>query len=121
MARKDDLGRRGEELAARYLIERGYRVIERNWRCSLGELDLVVECAGDLAVVEVKTRSSVAFGHPFEAITPVKAARLRLLTARWCQEHGKPYRQVRVDAVAVIAPQGSADDEVAIEHLEGIC
>ncbi|MGN6126853.1 MAG: YraN family protein [Humibacter sp.] len=121
MARKDELGRRGEDLAERYLARRGYRVVARNWRCALGEIDLIVERGGEVAIVEVKTRSSVAFGHPFEAITPTKAARLRRLTAQWCEQNDKPHREVRVDAVAVIAPAGARDDDVVIEHLVGIC
>lgn len=121
MARKDELGRRGEELAARYLQGQGYRVLDRNWRCRIGEIDLVIERAGALAVVEVKTRSSIAFGHPFEAITPAKAARLRRLTAQWCQQNDVGPRAIRVDAVAVLAAPGAGDDEVAIEHLIGIC
>ena len=121
MARKDELGKRGEQLAARYLTKRGYRVVARNWRCKLGEIDLVVERSGELAIVEVKTRSSIAFGHPFEAITPAKAARLRRLTAQWCEEHEPVHHGVRVDAIAVIAPPGAGDDDVIIEHLVGIC
>jgi putative endonuclease len=121
MAKKDELGRRGEELAARYLIARGYRIVERNWRCREGEIDLVVERRGEVAVVEVKTRSSVAFGHPFDAITPVKAARLRRLAGLWREASPTPAGPLRIDAVAVIAPPGVADRDVVVEHLTGVC
>ncbi|HEY5222251.1 MAG TPA: YraN family protein [Microbacteriaceae bacterium] len=116
MAAKDTLGRRGENLAADYLQEHGYRLIDRNWRCNQGELDLIVERGGETVFVEVKTRSSLAFGHPFEAITPVKVARLRRLVAAWCTESEQFVGRVRVDAVAVIA----SGDDVTIEHLEGV-
>jgi putative endonuclease len=121
MARKDDLGRHGEELAARYLTARGYRILARNWRCAHGEIDIVAERSGDVAVVEVKTRSSTMYGHPFDAITPAKAARLRRLAGLWCEEARVPPRSLRVDAIAVIAPAGIADRDAVVEHLMGVC
>ena len=116
MAAKDTLGMRGEDQAARYLGERGYRLIDRNWRCAFGEIDLVVEHGDETVFVEVKTRSSTAFGHPFEAITPRKLARLKRLAAAWCAQSERRTFSVRLDAIAVI---GSGDDAV-IEHLRGI-
>ncbi|MHA7986864.1 YraN family protein [Rathayibacter sp. CAU 1779] len=121
MAKKDELGRRGEDLAARYLRQQGYRILARNWRCAQGEIDIVAEKAGAVAVVEVKTRSSTLFGHPFDAITPIKAARLRRLAAQWCDETGRGAGGLRIDAVAVLAPPGLADSQVLIEHLVGVC
>lgn len=121
MAKKDELGRRGEELAAQYLIGHGYRIVDRNWRCSQGEIDLVAERDGEVAVVEVKTRSSVAFGHPFDAITPAKAARLRRLAALWCAAAPRAPRSLRVDAIAILAPFGVSDRDVVVEHLAGVC
>jgi putative endonuclease len=117
MAAKDELGRRGEELAAQYLEHAGYTVIDRNWRCARGELDLVARDGDDTVFVEVKTRSSTAFGHPFEAITPRKLARLRRLALAWRDAH--PYRRgsLRLDAIAVIAPVGQAP---TVEHLRRI-
>lgn len=117
MARKDELGRRGEDLAARFLEDAGYRVIERNWRCRQGEIDIVACIADTLVFVEVKTRSSLAFGHPFEAITATKLARLRVLAAAWCAEHHPRASRIRLDAVAVIAPRSGPP---AIEHLLGV-
>lgn len=114
MAAKDELGRRGEDLAARHLVASGLTIVERNWRCSLGEIDVVARDAGELVFVEVKTRSSVAFGHPLEAITATKLARLRRLAAAWCEEHPGSHERIRIDAIAVIAPRRGA---VQIEHL----
>ena len=117
MAAKDELGRRGEDIAADYLAEGGMQVIERNWRCSQGELDIIARTGDELVFVEVKTRSSVAYGHPFEAITPIKLARLRRLAGAWCEAHPDVRGRVRIDAVAVLAPRIGA---VTIEHLEGV-
>ena len=117
MAAKDDLGRRGERLAEQHLLARGYLLVARNWRCRQGEINLVVRDGDALVFVEVKTRSSTAFGHPFEAITPVKLARLRRLAGEWCAAHPDERGRIRIDAVAVLAPRGAAP---GIEHLVGV-
>lgn len=114
MAAKDELGRRGEQLGAAFLESAGLEIIDRNWRCSQGEIDIVARDGDELVFVEVKTRSSVAFGHPLEAITVVKLARLRRLAAAWCEAHRGVCGGIRIDALAVIAPPGVA---VQIEHL----
>ena len=114
MATKDDLGRRGESIAAAFLIAAGMTVVERNWRCPQGEIDIVATDAGETVFVEVKTRSSLAFGHPLEAITVAKLARLRRLAAAWCEAHPANHDQIRIDAIAVIAPPIG---EAEVEHL----
>lgn len=119
MAAKDDLGRRGERIAERALRAAGFEILDRNWRCRDGELDLVARHGDAVVIVEVKTRTGLGFGHPFEAITPMKLARLRRLATAWLVENGPVdgARRVRIDAVAVLAP---ADAPASIEHLEGI-
>ena len=117
MAAKDALGRRGEEIAARYLASRGLAIVERNWRCPQGEIDVIARDGGELVFVEVKTRSSVAFGHPLESVTPVKLARLRRLAAAWCEAHPGGHDRIRIDAIAVIVPRVG---EVEVEHLERV-
>jgi len=117
MAAKDDLGRRGEDLAAEYLEGEGMRLVERNWRCSQGEIDLVARDGDELVFVEVKTRSSLGYGHPLEAITVAKLARLRRLAAAWCAAHPGQHGLVRIDAVAIVLPALGA---VAIEHLRRV-
>ena len=74
---RQQLGRYGEAYAARYLVEHGMEVLDRNWRCAAGEIDLVLRDGDVLVVCEVKTRASLAFGSPFEAVTERKLARLR--------------------------------------------
>ncbi len=112
------LGRWGEQVAAEHLARAGLRVLDRNWRAGrLGELDLVCREGLDLVFVEVKTRSSLAFGSPAEAITPAKAARLRRLGGAWLAAHDDAAVDVRFDLVGVLrAPDGS----VEVTHLRGV-
>ena len=117
MAAKDELGKRGEDLAAEFLSNAGLVIVERNWRCSQGEIDIVALDGAELVFVEVKTRSSVAFGHPFEAITAPKMARLRRLAGAWCEQHPGRYRSIRIDAVGILAGRGAVP---TIEHLKSV-
>ena len=80
---KQALGAYGEALAARHLVEQGMVLLDRNWRCEAGEIDLVLRDGEVLVVCEVKTRSSLAYGHPAEAVTPAKQQRIRRLARRW--------------------------------------
>lgn len=116
---KDAVGRFGEQLAATYLSDAGLSILERNWRCSDGELDIVASDGEVLIFVEVKTRSTVAFGDPAEAVNPAKVLRLRRLALRWLAEHRDvPYwSQLRFDVVAVVrlAPGGPS-----VRHLKGV-
>ena len=91
------LGRYGEELAARYLRERGLRVLERNWRCPEGEIDIVALDGDCLVVCEVKTRAGTGVGDPVEAVTWEKAMRLRRLSAAYpTHDYGVvlPFRRI---------------------------
>jgi len=82
------LGRRGEELAAQELQRRGYEIVERNWRCEVGEADIVARRGSVWAFVEVRTRRGEAFGTPEESITPKKQARMQAVAERYLTEHG---------------------------------
>ncbi|KGM14151.1 YraN family protein [Cellulomonas bogoriensis] len=117
MRAKDAVGRYGEKIAARYLVEDGYTVLDRNWRGTGGELDLVVRRADEVAVVEVKTRRGLGFGHPAEAITAAKLGRLRRLAGQWLSEHPGAGRSVRIDVLAVVLPRAGA---AQVEHLQGV-
>ncbi len=111
------LGEYGEALAARHLTDQGMVILDRNWRCPLGEIDLVLRDGPVLVVCEVKTRSSAAFGAPLEGVTEQKAARLRRLAARWLAEHPLRPEEVRIDLVGVLVPR-AGDTEV--EHVRGV-
>ncbi|GAA1525743.1 putative endonuclease [Microbacterium ginsengiterrae] len=116
MAAKDDLGRDGEDRAAQHLTERGYRVIDRNWRCSQGEIDIVAEHGDTLCIVEVKTRRSIAYGHPFDAVDERKRERLWRLAYAWCRAHSEQAarRSLRLEVIGVI---GADPARAAIEHM----
>ena len=106
MATKDDLGKRGEALACVWAERRGWRVVDRNWRGPGGELDLIAWDGMTLVVVEVKTRSPLSFGSPFEAITATKLHRLRSLAGSWLADHEVRADHVRIDVVGVLWPAG---------------
>lgn len=119
MAKKDDVGRWGEQLAADHLSSSGYEVVDRNWRCPQGEIDIVARKGGALVVVEVKTRSSTAFGHPFEAVTPAKLARLNRLGFAWCAAHPGWHGRLRIDVVAIVGTQAQSAD-AAVTVFQGV-
>ena len=115
--RRSALGAYGETLAARHLVDAGMVLLDRNWRCELGELDLVLRDGRVLVVCEVKTRSSTAFGTPLEAVTEVKAARLRRLAARWLADHTVRPAEVRIDLVGVLVPRSGPTE---LDHVQGV-
>lgn len=118
MRAKDALGRYGEDVAARHLVEQGIVVLERNWRCDAGEIDIVGRDGQVLVICEVKTRSGVGYGTPLEAVTPRKVARLRRLAARWLAEREVHPAAVRFDVVGVLAAGTGA---AQVEHVRGVC
>ena len=101
------LGARGESLTARWYEQHGYRVVSRNWRCREGEIDLVLVHGRTVVVCEVKTRTSNAFGSPYEAVTPAKQRRLRILALRWLQAHEITGVPLRFDVAGVIGDEVS--------------
>ena len=117
MNAKDALGRHGEQLAAEYLQQAGFRILDRNWRCAEGEIDIVMVDRRVLVVCEVKTRSSTGYGTPLEAITRRKVRRLRHLAIRWVQANGVLFDEVRVDAVEVLKDGRGG---FTIEHVRGV-
>ncbi|AXJ11201.1 YraN family protein [Arthrobacter sp. PM3] len=117
MRAKDVLGRRGEDIAAGYLQAQGLRIVERNWRCPEGEIDIIAFDGDALVIAEVKTRKSLAYGHPFEAVGADKLARLHRLAAAWCRVRGMGMPPRRVDVIAVL---DDGTGEPAVEHLKGV-
>ncbi len=108
------LGRWGEDLAAQHLTSAGMQLLDRNWRCPQGELDLVArDRDGTVVFVEVKTRSGTGFGLPAEAVGRDKARRLRVLACRWLLEHRQPPgAELRFDVVGIVKVPGRAPDLV---------
>ena len=113
---KDAVGRYGEEVAERHLIAAGLRVLERNWRCAEGEIDILAVEGETLVVCEVKTRSGLGYGDPAEAVGPDKSARLRRLALRWMAGQEIGWRELRFDVVTVLRrPRGGP----LVRHLRG--
>ncbi|GAB3253064.1 YraN family protein [Kineosporia babensis] len=114
---KAELGRYGEDLAAAHLEATGCRILARNWRCRHGEIDLVALDQECLVVCEVKTRQSLRAGDPIEAVTALKAGRLRRLAGAWLSSQERFYRDVRIDVVGIVRPlSGTA----RLVHLKAV-
>ena len=112
------LGPWAEGLVADYLTELGWQIIARNWRCNIGEIDLIaLDPSVGVVFVEVKCRTGLGFGDPLEAITYRKQHRLRQLAACWLAEQPTKRMPVRMDAIGVLAKRGHM---VRISHLRGI-
>lgn len=116
MAAKDELGRRGEEMAAQYLVDQGLKILARNWRCSEGELDIVATDGQQTVVFcEVKTRSGEGFGSPLEAVTRAKRQRIRRLAFLWMSAlRPTAWVTVRFDVIGVLLCRGA---EPSITHV----
>lgn len=106
MDEQQALGRYGEALAARYLRDRGMTIVERNWRCPDGEIDLVALDGQCLVICEVKTRRGTGTGDPIEAVTWQKARRLRRLAAAYLRTRPDTVPDVRIDVIGVLAQRG---------------
>lgn len=110
------VGAYGERLAVAHLLAQGMVLLDRNWRCSAGEIDIIARDGAALVFVEVKTRRSERFGAPAEAVAAGKIQRLRRLAALWLAATGVRPGEVRFDVVSVLSqPRGAA----RVEHLKG--
>jgi putative endonuclease len=114
---KDVLGKQGEQLAVEFLQRAGLRILDRNWRCADGEIDVVAADRRVLVICEVKTRSGSRYGTPIEAVDRRKRTRLRRLAIRWVVAHGVLFDEVRIDVVGVLK---TAPGEFTIEHVQGV-
>lgn len=115
--RNQSLGAYGERVAADHLLAQGMVLLDRNWRCDEGEIDLVLRDGPALVVCEVKTRTSLDHGSPHEAITDAKLERLQRLAMRWAEAHGVHPPEIRIDLVAVLQP---GKGRALVEHVRGI-
>ncbi len=108
-----DVGRRGEAAVERHYVAHGYRVVARNWRCRIGELDLVVVRGSTLVICEVKTRRGARFGGGFEAVGARKRQKLRALAETFCLHHPVGTASIRFDVASVrLWADGSAAVEI---------
>ena len=112
------IGAFGEKAVAEFLISRGATIIDRNWRIKEGEIDIVAQSGeGKIIFIEVKTRSSLAFGHPLESITSVKAHRLQRLALAWLATHRAFGAEFQIDCAAVLI---AADGQHSIEYRTNV-
>ena len=116
--RRTALGRYGERVAVRALTDAGLLVLDRNWRCREGELDVVARDGDALVFCEVKTRTGTGFGRPAEAVTAAKRRRLRLLARAWLTVHDHHAPDLRFDVVGVHVP---ASGPARVTHLRNAC
>lgn len=111
------VGDQGEDLVCTHLEGLGWQVVERNWRCPLGELDVVADEDGLVVFCEVKTRRSTRFGTPLEAVDGPKARRLRRLAWAWLDAHDRRGHAFRIDVLGVLFRR---DGPPQIQHVQGV-
>jgi len=113
MAEHNELGEKGEQLAIDFLLKKGYTIRDKNWRYLKAEVDIIAEKDGVLAVVEVKTRSSIAFGNPQDFVNPKKIKLLVLAMDHYVNSKNLDI-EMRFDIIAIVKKHG----KFSIEHLE---
>jgi putative endonuclease len=114
---RKESGRRGEALAAAFLVTKGFRVIAENWQCRLGEIDLIVKRGEEIRFVEVKLRFSEMFGQPEEAVTRRKLSHIRRTAESWLSRQSPIPTQYQMDVVAILALPGKEPDIRWIEAV----
>lgn len=117
MQPKDALGRAGEELAARYLHAQGMVILDRNWRCRVGEIDLVARDGDTVVFCEVKTRSTDGYDGPLAAITPTRLRRLKRLAQVYLDAHHLTQCWARLDGIGIVHTASSGP---RITHVQGL-
>jgi putative endonuclease len=111
---KQVLGREGERVAEQFLKQKGFKIVERNYRCAAGELDLIVLDKRVVVFVEVKTRTGLGFGTPLEAVAYHKQQKMIQAAQYFLSEKGLHQRDARFDVVGVSWP----GREPVVEHIE---
>ncbi len=117
-ARRQSLGRFGESLAGAFLKNKGYLILEQNWRTPYGEIDLVARQGESIVFVEVKTRSSRSLGPPEISITPRKAEHMRSAAEYYIQQHPDVHGDWRLDLVAILLQPEATP--ATIDHFENV-
>jgi len=110
------LGQFGERVAADHLEAKGYRIVERNYRCREGEVDIIAQVGDCLVFVEVKTRRGDAMGSALESVTLSKGARIAAAADAYCEQYSSTVGDCRIDVIAIdLTPQGKL---IRLEHIE---
>ncbi len=112
-----DFGNKGEKAAASFLKKRGYRILKKNFRASIGEIDLIAEHKDVLVFIEVKSRTNQSFGHPSLAVTPAKQKKIAQTAQVFLMKYPVKGRQIRFDVVSVL-PGKEDPDSLVVEVLQ---
>jgi len=107
------LGKEGENIAADFLKKKGFRIIEKNYRTAFGEIDIIAQDRGVIVFVEVKTRSAITFGYPFEAVNPKKREKIRKVALCFMKRQNKE-SPARFDVLSIYFEHGRQQ----IEHIQ---
>ena len=111
-------GKAGEQIAQKYLIQKDYHILETNWKCKYGEIDIIAIVENTLAFIEVKTRTDTRYGLPIEAVDAKKRERLiKLISIYISQHHEYATYKHRVDAIGIILPRAGVLTQSNVEHL----
>ncbi len=113
MAKHNELGKKGEQLAVEFLEQKGYHIIERNYRFDKAEVDIIAQRKDTLAIIEVKTRSSIDFGNPQDFVKPKQIKNLVKAVDEYVTVNNLDV-EVRFDIIAIVKNKNQFD----IEHLE---
>lgn len=108
------IGKKGEDIAYEYLVKKGYIILERNYRKSYGEIDIIATKDNILVFIEVKTRTSNKFGSPLESVTPRKLQSILKTAEYYSMVHQELPKELRIDAISVLLVKG----EIVIEHVK---
>lgn len=117
---KQSLGKRGEDLACQYLLQKGYSIVRTNYRTQRGEIDIIALKDGVLTFIEVKYRTDTTLGHPAEAITAKKLSKFKTAVLLYMQEEGIPhYKEMKFDAITILEVMGQSPQIELFEHILG--
>lgn len=117
MDTRRQLGNKGEQLAARFLVKESYKIIERQWRCRYGEIDLIArDSSGELVFVEVKYRESLRSGYPEESITQMKLLHMQRAAGMYLSQTHQESTPHRFDIIAIT----QTEDRIDIQHAKGV-
>lgn len=109
-------GKKGEDIATKFLEKKGYKIIERNWHYSKNaEIDIIAEFKNEIVFIEVKTRTNMNFGHPFESINKTKIQKIHKAIYGYIKQTKKDYKSFRFDGIAIIGLSSPI-----IEHIENL-
>lgn len=110
--KRQQLGHRGEEIACEFLMRHNMKILDRNWRCSYGEIDVIAVEGGTLVFCEVKTRSTKKFGHPEESITLKKRTRQGKLASVYCSRTAVTHNDIRFDLITIMVNESEGRAQV---------